>query len=205
MLESLCGQIRALQERGVAVAVVVGGGNLYRGRRGKFSRETGDRMGMLATAMNGLALGEIFTNSRIPCRIQCALPLAPLIDPIDPPRAREALEKNQVVIFCGGTGLPYFTTDTAAALRALDIGADVLLKASTVDGVYDADPRTVPDARRYGEISYEEALQRRLSVMDGEAFSLCQTHRLPVIVFDFCRPNAILEILAGERLGTLVH
>jgi uridylate kinase len=197
-------QIGILLGRGVQVALVVGGGNVYRGRRGQFPQETGDRIGMLATVANGLALREFCAGCRIPCLLQSALPLPSLVDAVDPMRAREALEAGRLVIFCGGTGLPYFSTDTAAALRALDIRADVLLKASGVDGVYTADPRADPGARRFDGISYDEVLRLRLAVMDQEALCLCRSHRLPCVVFSMHRPNALLDLVGGERIGTRI-
>jgi uridylate kinase len=161
-------------------------------------------MGMLATALNGLALREFFEEYQIPCLLQSALPLSPMVDPLDPLRARAALDMGSVVIFCGGTGLPYFSTDTAAALRALDIHAEILLKASSVDGVYAADPRLNPAAQRFEEISYDEALQKQLSIMDPEAFCLCRSHRLPIVVFPMHRPGALVDAVDGKPIGTLV-
>jgi uridylate kinase len=197
-------QVEILHGRSVKLAVVVGGGNIYRGRRGEFPRETGDRMGMLATALNGLALREFLEERKISCLLQCAFPLEPWMDAVDAARARDALERGKVVIFCGGTGLPYFSTDTAAALRALDIRADLLAKASTVDGVYDRDPRMDPTAQIFEKISYGEVLRRELAVMDREALCLCQRHRIPVMVFSLAQGEALADMAEGKPVGTLI-
>ncbi|MDR0340316.1 MAG: uridine monophosphate kinase [Puniceicoccales bacterium] len=194
-------EIAALRGRPLQLAIVVGGGNIYRGREGLFSQETGDRMGMTATVLNGLALREFFGKMAIPCLLQSAYPL-PTVGPIDPPIAREALERAAIVIFCGGTGLPYFSTDTAAALRALDVGAELLLKASPVDGVYDADPRTNPAAHRLDRISCSEALARGLKFMDTEALCLCRSNRLPAVLFSMERRGALADIIDGKSAGT---
>lgn len=194
-------EIGALRERSVRVAVVVGGGNVYRGREGLFSRETGDRIGMAATVLNGLALREFFTKLDIPCLLQSAHPL-PTVGPVDPIAAREALERGTAVVFCGGTGLPYFSTDTAAALRALEVGAELLLKASTIDGVYDSDPHKNPSARRLDRISCSDALAGKLEFMDPEAICLCRNNHLPAVLFSLERRGALVDIVDGGTVGT---
>jgi uridylate kinase len=194
-------EIEELRKRSVGIAIVVGGGNIYRGREGQFSREAGDRMGMAATILNGLALREFFEERHIPCLLQSALPMA-TVDPVDGRRAREAIGRGSLLIFCGGTGLPYFSTDTAAALRALDVGAKALLKASPVDGVYEADPRLNPTARRFERISYAEAIGKGLAFMDREALCLCQSHGLPTVLFSMRRRGALADIVDGKSVGT---
>ena len=161
-------------------------------------------MGRLATVLNGLALREFLEERHVPCRLQSAFSLAPWLDAVDPEGAREAMDRGRVVIFCGGTGLPYFSTDTAAAVRALDIRADLLAKASTVDAVYDVDPRTHRAAKAFEKISYDEALGLGSSVMDREALCLCQRHRLPIVVFSMERKGALVDIVEGKPVGTLI-
>ncbi|MDR3117400.1 MAG: uridine monophosphate kinase [Puniceicoccales bacterium] len=200
----LARQIGQLQRTGVAIAIVVGGGNLYRARKGFFSQETGDRMGMLATVMNGLALAELLERQDVPCSLLGAFPAGIGVEVAGGRRAMEQLAAGRVVIFCGGTGQPYLTTDTAAALRALEIGADVLFKASSIDGIYAEDPRIGPQSRRFRKISFDEALSRRLAVMDGTAFCLCRDNGLPIVVFPMRQPDALLRAARGEEVGTLV-
>ncbi|HEX5400139.1 MAG TPA: UMP kinase [Verrucomicrobiae bacterium] len=200
-------QIREVRELGVEVVVVVGGGNIFRGLHGSgrgIERATGDYMGMLGTVINALALQDALEKLGCPTRVQSAIMMSQIAEPFIRRRAVRHLEKGRVVIFGGGTGNPYFSTDTAAALRANEIGAEVILKATKVDGIYDADPKKNPKAKRFAEISYLEALQRRLQVMDSTAFSLCMDNKMPIIVFDFFKPHNLRRAVAGEKVGTLV-
>jgi uridylate kinase len=194
-------QIAQIRRMGVGIGIVIGGGNIYRGRMGTFSRETGDRMGMLATEINGLALREFLGRLDVPCQLRSSLfPRGGEFG-----EARRAMDEGQTIIFSGGTGLPYFSTDTAAALRALEIGASVILKASTVDGIYDRDPRRDPAAKQFRRLTYDEAIRRRLDdVLDGEAFCLCRTHGIGLVIFNVRRPDALLGAVRGEEVGTLV-
>ena len=200
-------QIREVRELGTQVVVVVGGGNIFRGLRGSergVERATGDYMGMLATIINSLALQDALEKLGVATRVQSAITMAQVAEPFIRRRAVRHLEKGRVVIFGGGTGNPYFSTDTAAALRANEIGAEVILKATKVDGIYDSDPKTNPKARRYSQIKYLEALQRQLKVMDSTAFSLCMDNKMPIIVFDLFRPHNLRRVVLGEKVGTLV-
>ncbi len=200
-------QIREVRNLGVQVVIVVGGGNIFRGLSGSkrgIERATGDYMGMLATIINGLALQDALEKIGVPTRVQSAISMAQVAEPFIRRRAVRHLEKNRVVIFGGGTGNPYFSTDTTAALRANEIGAEVVLKATKVDGVYDCDPKENPRAKRYARISYREALQKQLKVMDSTAFSLCMDNKLPIIVFDFFAEHNLRRVVMGEKVGTLV-
>jgi uridylate kinase len=167
-------------------------------------RATGDYMGMLATVINALALQDALEKLGTPTRVQSAIDMSQVAEPFIRRRAVRHLEKNRVVIFGGGTGNPYFSTDTAAALRANEIGAEVILKATKVDGIYDSDPKKNPLAKRFAQISYIDALQRRLEVMDSTAFSLCMDNKMPIIVFDFFKPHNLCRVVLGEKIGTLV-
>ncbi|MEI6780672.1 MAG: UMP kinase [Verrucomicrobiota bacterium] len=200
-------QIREVRDLGVQVVVVVGGGNIFRGLSGSkrgIERATGDYMGMLATVINGLALQDALEKIGVATRVQSAITMAQVAEPFIRRRAVRHLEKGRVVIFGGGTGNPYFSTDTAAALRANEIGAEVVLKATKVDGIYDSDPKENPKAKRYSQIRYTEALQRQLKVMDSTAFSLCMDNQMPIIVFDLFRPHNLKRVVMGEQVGTLV-
>ncbi len=200
-------QIREVRDLGVQVVVVVGGGNIYRGQSGSergIERATGDYMGMLATVINALALQDALEKLGVPTRVQSAITMAQVAEPFIRRRAVRHLEKGRVVIFGGGTGNPFFSTDTAAALRANEIGAEVILKATKVDGVYDRDPKKHPHAKRYRRITYLEALKRRLQVMDSTAFSLCMDNHMPIIVFDLFKPHNLRRVVLGEPVGTLV-
>ena len=200
-------QIGEVRQLGVEVVIVVGGGNIFRGLTGSergIERATGDYMGMLATIINGLALQDALEKMGIPTRVQSAITMAQVAEPFIRRRAVRHLEKGRVVIFGGGTGNPYFSTDTAAALRANEIGADVILKATKVDGIYDSDPKKNSRAKRFEQISYLEALQRQLKVMDSTAFSLCMDNRMPIIVFDLFKPHNLKRVVLGEQVGTLV-
>ena len=200
-------QIREVRDLGVQVVIVVGGGNIFRGLSGSkrgIERATGDYMGMLATIINGLALQDALEKIGVPTRVQSAISMAQVAEPFIRRRAVRHLEKGRVVIFGGGTGNPYFSTDTAAALRANEIGAEVVLKATKVDGIYDSDPKENAKAKRYSQIRYAEALQKQLKVMDSTAFSLCMDNKMPIIVFDLFRPHNLKRVVMGEKVGTLV-
>jgi uridylate kinase len=193
---------------GVSVAVVVGGGNIFRGSAGEtrgIDRATGDFMGMLATVINALAIQDALEKVGVETRVQTAIEMRQVAEPFIRRRALRHLEKGRVVIFGGGTGNPYFSTDTAAALRASELGADALLKATKVDGVYSADPLKHPGATRYARLSYQEAITRQLKVMDAAAFALCMENRIPIVVFDFFKEGNLERVLAGEPIGTVVE
>jgi len=198
-------ELRAARRLGVELAVVVGGGNFVRGSSlGFLDRAVADRMGMLATLINGLALAEALHKGRVPTTLQSAIATI-WTDPLDPHRAREALSEGKIVIFTGGTGNPFVTTDTAAAIRAAEIGAEVLLKATRVEGVYTADPKRDPQAKLLKNLSYERAIRERLGVMDLSALTLCQEHRIPIVVFDFFEQGNLKRLLRGEEVGTRVR
>jgi uridylate kinase len=200
-------QVADVRAMGVEVGIVVGGGNIFRGMaaaaRG-MDRATGDYIGMLATVMNGLALQDAIERAGIPVRVMSAIAMNEVAEPYIRRRAVRHLEKGRVTIFVAGTGNPYFTTDTAAALRAVEINAEVLLKATKVDGVYDADPMQVPTATRYQRLGYLDILRNQLKVLDAAAVSLCQENNLPIIVFDLNRPENITRVARGEPVGTLI-
>jgi uridylate kinase len=200
-------QIREVRDLGVEVVVVIGGGNIFRGQAGSqrgIERATGDYMGMLATIINSLALQDALEKLGVATRVQSAITMAQIAEVFIRRRAVRHLEKGRVVIFAGGTGNPYFSTDTAAALRANEIGAEVVLKATKVDGIYDSDPKLNPKARRYSQISYTEAIEKRLKIMDSTAFSLCMDNKMPIIVFDFFSPHNLRRVVLGEAIGTVV-
>lgn len=208
VLSSIAEQVKAVKDMGVEMAIVVGGGNIFRGMPGQscgIDRTTGDSMGMLATVINSLALQAAMENVGIHTRVMTAIAMPAVAEPFIRRRAMRHLEKGRIVIFGAGTGNPYFTTDSAAALRASEIGADVLLKGTKVDGIYTDDPVKNPKAQRYNQITYTEALGKRLKVMDAAAFSLCMDSNIPIIVFDFFKKNEIIRVLKGEPVGTLVH
>ena len=200
-------QVAAVRARGVEVGIVVGGGNIFRGlsaaARG-MDRATGDYIGMLATVMNGLALQDAIEKTGVPVRVMSAIAMNEIAEPYIRRRAVRHLEKGRVTIFVAGTGNPYFTTDTAAALRAVEIGAEVLLKATKVDGVYDADPLKNPNATRYASLGYQDLLRDQLKVLDAAAVSLCLENDLPIIVFDLNQPDNITRVAIGEPVGTLI-
>lgn len=209
VLGSFADQIKKVKKIGIDIALVVGGGNIFRGQAGTSSfgmeRAIGDYMGMLATVINGLALQEALENVNVPTRVMTAIEMHQVAEPYIRRRAIRHLEKGRVVIFVAGTGNPYFTTDTTAALRAMEIGADVILKATKVDGIYSADPLKVKNAKKYNRLKYIQILKRRLKVMDATAISLCMDHNLPIVVFNFKKEGNIERILRGEKLGTLVN
>ncbi len=206
-IREIAREIAEVRELGVQVVVVVGGGNIFRGvssRHQGIDRATGDYMGMLATVINALALQDALEKQGVPTRVQSAITMAQVAEPFIRRRAVRHLEKGRVVIFAGGTGNPYFSTDTAAALRANEIGADVVLKATKVDGIYSEDPKKNPRARRYDRITYQQALDQRLEVMDATAFAMCRDNAMPVVVFDLFRRGNIKRVVTGESIGTLV-
>lgn len=200
--------LRAVVDLGVQVAVVVGGGNIFRGVQGAargMDRSSADSMGMLATVINALALEDGFEKVGLPTRVMTGIDMPSVAEPFTRRRALRHLNRGRVVIFGGGTGNPYFTTDTAGALRALEIDAEVILKATKVDGIYDSDPQKNPDAKRYESISYSECLGKDLKVMDAAAISLCRDNDLPVVVFSLRDPSNILRACRGEAIGTTVR
>jgi len=206
-VNNMAEQIREVRDLGVQVVIVLGGGNIFRGLAGSekgIERATGDYMGMLATVINSLALQDALEKLGVATRVQSAITMAQVAEAFIRRRAVRHLEKGRVVIFGGGTGNPYFSTDTAAALRANEIGAEVILKATKVDGIYDDDPKKNSNARRYSQISYREALQQQLKVMDSTAFSLCMDNKMPIIVFDLFKPHNLRRVVLGEKVGTLV-
>ncbi len=207
IVENIASQIKTAHQAGLEIALVVGGGNFWRGvsasNRG-MERATADYMGMLATVMNSLALQSMLEAMDVPTRVQSAIKMENVAEPFIRRRAMRHLELGRVVIFGGGTGNPFFSTDTTAALRASEIGAGVVLKATKVDGIYDSDPHKNPGAKRYEKITYQECLGKRLQVMDATAFSLCQENNMPIIVFSMNEPNNIHRALIGEPIGTLV-
>jgi uridylate kinase len=207
-LRDMAEQIREVRELGVQVVVVVGGGNIFRGLTGSergVERATGDYMGMLATVINALALQDALEKLGVATRVQSAISMAQVAEAFIRRRAVRHLEKGRVVIFGGGTGNPYFSTDTAAALRANEIGAEVILKATKVDGIYDSDPKKNPSAKRYSQITYLEALQRQLKVMDSTAFSLCMDNKMPIVVFDLFQPHNLKRVVMGDKVGPVVN
>jgi len=199
--------IQQVRDMGVEIAIVIGGGNIWRGltasHRG-MDRTTADYMGMLATVINGMALQSALEQIGVVTRLQTAIEMANVAEPFILRRAIRHLELGRVVIFGAGTGNPFFSTDTTAALRASEIRAEVILKATKVDGIYDSDPKTNPKALRYETVTYAEALAKRLKIMDSTAFSLCMDNRVPIIVFDMAMPHNIKRIVCGEKVGTLV-
>ena len=200
-------RVKEVREMGVQVAIVIGAGNLWRGRVGLemgMDQATADYMGMLGTVMNALALMDALEKSDVPTRVQSAIEMRAVAEPYIRRRAIRHLEKNRVVIFGGGTGNPFFSTDTAAALRATEIGADVLIKATNVDGVYDSDPKANHGAKKFDRLTYIEALQRRLEVMDSTAVSLCMENKMPILVLNLWDPHALKKAIMGESVGTLV-
>jgi len=207
MLNYIAGQLKKVMETGTEVAIVVGGGNIFRGSTAEaagMDRATGDYAGMLATIINALALQDALERSDIDVRTQSAITVTAVAEPYIRRRAMRHLEKGRVVVFAAGTGNPYMTTDTAAALRAIEIGADVLIKATKVDGVYSADPMKDPKAERYGQLSFDQVLTDRLSVMDATAIVMCRDNHLPLIVFNLNNSGDLVRIIAGEMLGTSV-
>lgn len=204
---SIASQIREIKDLGVEIAVVIGGGNIFRGvnaARQGIDRSTADYMGMLATVINGLALQDALEKKGVFTRVQTAIEMQKLAEPYIRRRAIRHLEKGRVVIFVGGTGNPYFSTDTTAALRAIEIGAEVILKATKVDGVFSSDPDKDKYAKKFTHLKYLEVLKKRLKVMDSTAISLCMDNRLPIIVFNLTKEGNIKRVILGEKVGTVV-
>ena len=195
------------EECGIDLAVVVGGGNIFRGREigeENFDRVTADQMGMIGTVINGVGLQESFEELGVPSRVMTAIRMDAVAEPFFKKKAIHHLEKGRIVIFAGGTGSAFFTTDTTAALRACETGCDLIMKATNVDGVYDSDPRKNPEAKLYKNISYKEALGKDLNVMDSTAFALCWENKKPIVVFNICNLGSVSKALKGEEFGTLV-
>jgi uridylate kinase len=208
VIDFIAGEVKTVHALGVQIAMVVGGGNIFRGVEGSargMDRASADYMGMLATVINGLALQAGLEKAGVDTRVQTAIEMREVAEPFIRRRALRHLEKGRVVIFAGGTGNPYFTTDTTAALRAMEIGADVVFKATKVDGVYTADPKTDPTATKFDELTYLEVLSRRLKVMDSTAISLCMDNRFPIVVFNLHERGRLQQLVYGERVGTLVR
>ena len=207
-LDYIAKEIVAVHDAGTEIAVVVGGGNFFRGdvfsAEGGLDRTVADHMGMLGTIMNGLGLQAAIERHGVPTRVQSAIGIAEVCEPFIRRRAIRHMEKGRVIVFAGGTGNPYFTTDTASVLRALEIGADCLIKATKVDGVYDKDPLQHADASKFDNIGYSEVISQRLGVMDMTAFTMCQEHGLPIIVLDFLSGGSIMRAVVGQTDGTLV-
>jgi uridylate kinase len=203
----IASEVAEIHRLGVKVSVVIGGGNIWRGitsaNKG-MDRSTADYMGMLATIINGLALQQALEKVGVDTRVQTAIEVKNVAEPFIRRRAIRHLDKGRVVIFVAGTGNPFFSTDTAAALRASEMGAEILLKATKVDGIYDSDPRKNPKAKRYTQVSYGEALEKRLQVMDSTAFALCMDNHVPIVVFDMFKEGNLKAVVFGEKIGTLV-
>ncbi len=208
MLGTIVAEIKAVVDLGVEMAIVIGGGNIFRGVAGTatgMDRATADYMGMLATVMNAMALSDAMRQAGLNARVQSALNIEQVIEPYIRGKAIRYLEEGKVVIFAAGTGNPFFTTDTAAALRGSEIGAEIVLKATKVDGIYSADPKKDKSATRFSKISFDDAIGRDLKVMDGTAFALCRDQKLPINVFSIFTPGALKRVVMGEDEGTLVH
>ena len=207
ILKNISYELKEVHTMGVQIGLVVGGGNIFRGLTGEkrgVDRTTGDFMGMLSTIVNGLALMGYLEKLGVPVRLQSALPLNEVAEPFILRKAIRHLEKRRLVIFVGGTGNPYFSTDTAAALRASEIGADIIMKATKVDGIYDKDPIKYKDAKKYNEILFMDALKQRLNVMDSTAFSLCLDNKMPILIFNMGKGGSIKKAVIGEKIGSLV-
>lgn len=208
MLTQYAQEIKKIVQEGVELAIVIGGGNIFRGiqaEKGIIDRVQGDYMGMLATVINGMALQSALEAIGIKTRLQTAIKMEQIAEPFIKRKATRHLEKNRVVIFGAGTGNPYFTTDTAASLRAIEIGAEVILKGTRVDGIYTADPEKDPAAEKYDRISFSEVYEKGLNVMDMTAFTLCNENKLPIIVFDMNKPGNLKRVVMGDTVGTLVE
>ncbi|RYE64983.1 MAG: UMP kinase [Oxalobacteraceae bacterium] len=207
-IERMVADVAEVQKLGVELAVVIGGGNIFRGvapGAEGMDRATADYMGMLATVMNALALADAMRQQGITARVMSAIGIEQVVEPYVRPKALQYLEEGKVVVFAAGTGNPFFTTDTAAALRGAEISAEIVLKATKVDGVYTADPKKDANATRYESISFDEAINKQLQVMDATAFALCRDQKLPIKVFSIVKPGALKRVIMGEDEGTLVH
>ena len=207
VIQRIAAEIATARSAGVEIAIVVGGGNIFRGAglaRAGMDRVTGDHMGMLATVMNALAIQDALESLDVHARVMSALEINAVCEDYIRRRAIRHLEKGRIVILAAGTGNPFFTTDTAASLRAIEIGADVLLKATKVDGVYDADPATNPDAKRFESVTYDQVIADKLGVMDATAIVMCRDNHVPLRIFDLTRANALVQAMTGDEVGTLV-
>lgn len=207
VIQRIAAEIATAQKGGVEIAIVIGGGNIFRGAglaRAGMDRVTGDYMGMLATVMNALAIQDALESQDVHARVMSALQIHEVCEDYIRRRAVRHLEKGRVVILAAGTGNPFFTTDTAASLRAIEIGADVLLKATKVDGVYEADPVSNPDAKRYEKVSFDKVLADKLLIMDATAVVMCRDNNIPLRIFDLTRANALVQAMSGDNIGTLV-
>ena len=204
----MANEVAEVSKLGVEVAVVIGGGNIFRGMAGGaagMDRATADYMGMLATVMNSLALADTMNNIGLTARVMSAISIEQVVEPYVRPKALQYLEEGKVVVFAAGTGNPFFTTDTAAALRGAEIGAQLVLKATKVDGVYTADPKKDPSATRYDKLTFDEAIAKNLGIMDATAFAVCRDQKLPIKVFSIFKPRALKRVVMGEDEGTLVY
>jgi len=207
-LENVCRSLKEVNDLGVEIGLVIGGGNIFRGLAAQHrgvARTTGDYMGMLATVINGLAFMDCLEKMGVVVRLQSAIPMERLAEPFILRRATRHLEKKRMVIFVAGTGNPYFSTDTTAALRASEIDAEIIMKATNVDGIYDKDPNQFPDAVKYEELTFLDALKNRINVMDSTAFSLCMDNRMPIMVFSMEEEKTLMRAVLGEKVGTLVR
>ncbi len=205
-IDGVCAKIKEVFEMGVEVAIVVGGGNFWRGRSGVgMDRSTADHMGMLATVINALALQDALERQGVPTRVQTAIEMRQIAEPYIKRKAARHLEKGRIVIFACGTGNPFFSTDTTAALRAAEVGAEVILLAKNVDGVYDSDPNKNPEAKKFDELTYFDVLNKELGVMDSTATSLCKDNHIPILVFGVNQPENIVKVIQGEKIGTIVR
>ena len=207
-ISRMADEIAEVVQQGVEVAIVIGGGNIFRGMAGGaagMDRATADYMGMLATVMNALALADTLNRSGTTARVMSAINIDHVVEPYVRPKALQYLEEGKVVVFAAGTGNPFFTTDTAAALRGAEIGAEIVLKATKVDGVYTADPKKDPSATRYDKLTFDEAISKSLGIMDATAFALCRDQKLPIKVFSIFKPGALKRVVLGEDEGTLVY
>ncbi len=208
VIRQIAGEIKEVKTLGIEIAIVIGGGNIFRGVAASsmgMDRISADHMGMLATILNGIALQDALEKMGVQTRLQTAIEMRELAEPFIRRKAMRHLEKGRVVIFAGGTGNPFFTTDTTASLRAMEIGAEAILKATKVDGVYDADPMVNRKARKYDELTYLDVLKKRLKVMDATAISLCMDHQIPIIVFNLKKKGNIRRVILGEKVGTKVR
>lgn len=208
VVSRIVAEVAEISRLGVEVGIVIGGGNIFRGMAGAASgmdRATADYMGMMATIMNAMALGDAMRVAGVAARVQSALNVEQVVEPYIRNKAIRYLEEGKIVIFAAGTGNPFFTTDTAAALRGTEMEAEIVLKATKVDGIYSADPKKDPAATRFAKISFDEAISRNLQVMDSTAFALCRDQKLPINVFSIFKPGALMRVVMGEDEGTLVH
>lgn len=208
VVEAIAGELKTAHELGAEIAVVIGGGNIFRGVAGAakgMDRTSADYMGMLATSINALALQDGFEKAGLKTRVMSGLDMPAVAEPFIRRRAVRHLEKGRIVVFAAGSGNPYFTTDTAAALRGMEINADVILKATKVDGIYDADPQLHPEAKRFDNLTYDECLTRNLRVMDATAISLCRENQMPIVVFKLSTPGNIVRVIKGDTIGTRVQ